>query len=284
MTSTYDVLSDIHLDFWVRYNSNLMKMEKRIAAFTNSLIPETPSSVLVIPGDMGHYNIQNLMFVQKLKETYKYILIVAGNHDYYLVSKKQRKRYEHNSMNRWEEMKGIYSEIEGVHVLEGNTITIEDITFGGTGMWYDFSYAMQKMNKSFTQIESVWHQEMSDASLIKGLPTNTFMMFDQERSRIERIIDDSDVIITHVGPDWSKIPHEYELDITSSFFYFDGSPYFHKLEGKSWVFGHTHVHFDYMKYGCWFINNSLGYPSENIGKETKIVSITHDADYSSVFI
>lgn len=272
-TISYDVISDIHLDFWVRYDSNQKKLERNIDQFIASILPENPSSVLVIAGDMGHYNKQNIIFIKKLKEIYAHILIVPGNHDYYLISSKQKYKYKLDSMNRWNEMKEMYLELEGVHVLEGDTITIEGTTFGGTGMWYDFSFGMKTMNKSYTQIESDWHQIMNDATLIKGLPTNTFMMFDKERTRLEQILDDSDVIITHVGPDWSKIPHEYQMDVSTSFYYFDGTPYFEKLEGKTWIFGHTHVRYDYMKDGCWFINASLGYPSESKASPRKIVTI-----------
>lgn len=266
-----DVISDIHLDFWVKLEHNPIKFEKNIRNFVLNILPETPSSILIIAGDMGHNNKQNFIFITILKEYYEHILIVPGNHDYYLESSNQKKKYKNNSMNRWNEMKTMYQELDRVHVLEGDTIEIEGILFGGTGMWYDFSYGIQHLNKSYTALENILRSDMNDYKLTGGLPRFPYDMFQQEKDRLEQIVH-ADVLITHVGPDWSRMPEKYRLDPCSSFYFFDGKPYFHLLENKTWIFGHTHVKYDYMAHGCWFVNASLGYPKENNGQK-QIITI-----------
>lgn len=139
----FDLISDIHLDFWVEHSGNLAKMNRQLDAFIQLLLPASPSSTLVIAGDLGHFNKQNAMMLTRLKELYKHIVIAAGNHDYYLVSKSIKNKYKRNSLHRWAEMKQLLDPLPGVHILDGNSIEMDGIRFGGCGMWYDFQYGLQ---------------------------------------------------------------------------------------------------------------------------------------------
>ncbi len=58
----FDLISDIHLDFWVDYSSNHIKLNKNQDNFVRLILPEAPSSTLVIAGDIGHYNKQEYIF------------------------------------------------------------------------------------------------------------------------------------------------------------------------------------------------------------------------------
>ncbi|MNP56646.1 hypothetical protein D3C76_1513890 [compost metagenome] len=88
---------------------------------------------------MGHYNKQNYRFLEKLKEYYSYIILVTGNHDYYLISK-------------------------------------------------------------------------------SGLPGRIEAMFAEEKAKLNRILASSDVIVTHIPPDWSVIPKGAENDLANSYY------------------------------------------------------------------
>ncbi|WGV60121.1 hypothetical protein QIH01_02985 [Brevibacillus brevis] len=157
--------------------------------------------------------------------------------------------------------------LTNVHYLDGDMVEIDDITYGGVGMWYDFSYGMKELGYSEEALYSKWWDVMNDSRLIKGLLDKSFTFADEEKKKLEAIIDSSDVIITHVGGDWSNAYR----DLVSSFYYFDGSPYFSKLSGKVWCFGHTHQRSDYVAHGCRFVNAALGYPGE--GKRRSAVHI-----------
>lgn len=95
----FDYMNDIHLDFWVRFDKNQIKFEKRTREFTNSLIPKQKSKILVIGGDIGHYNRQGYWFLDEVSKFYDKVLIVFGNHDYYLISNHQAKKYGKSSVN-----------------------------------------------------------------------------------------------------------------------------------------------------------------------------------------
>jgi metallophosphoesterase superfamily enzyme len=97
---TFDLTSDIHIDFWVDATNNAQKQKKNFRTLINKLLPSNPSDTLVIAGDLGHYNHQNKLFLITLREFYKNIILVHGNHDLYMISASIRKSFLYNSFNR----------------------------------------------------------------------------------------------------------------------------------------------------------------------------------------
>ena len=238
-----------------------------INRFIEEILPPTQQEVLVIAGDLGHDNFQNYLFLNELKKYYKHIILVAGNHDFYLVSSKDRFRFNRDSIKRLQNMKELALSIPNVHFLEGNTVEIDKVVYGGTGMWYDFEYSIQNFNLNKEEVYDIWHAVMNDGMYIKNLGSFYHLdYFNEQKEKLSSIIEQSDVIITHVGPDWSRIHPQYELDHTSSFYFFDGSCYFPYIDKKVWVYGHTHTRADYINHGCRFINASLGYPEQRKGR------------------
>lgn len=271
----FDLISDIHLDFWVENSSNHSKQDSRLEDFLRNILPEVTSNILVIAGDLGHYNKQNFRLLEKLKKHYKYILLVPGNHDYYLVTNSIKNKYKRNSMNRYFEMKTMAEQLDGVFFLDGNKIKLDEIVFGGCGMWYDFEYGLKKLNSDWDSIFDNWKSISNDAKLIEGLPRRIEAMFKEERLKLQRILVDADVVITHIAPDWSRVPVDIEMELFNSFYYFDGTEYFQTLNGRIWCYGHLHKRMDYINSGCRFINASLGYPDESNNVPQRILNVTH---------
>ncbi|MFX3635533.1 MAG: metallophosphoesterase [Candidatus Pristimantibacillus sp.] len=269
----FDLISDIHLDFWVEYSRNHLKVNKRLDEFIRNIVPEKPSRTLVIAGDLGHYNKQNYMLLNKLKAHYKYILIVAGNHDYYLITKSIRNKYRYNSVDRLNEMKQMVNSLPDVVYLDGNVVQIDGIAFGGAGMWYDFEYGAQKLHKSKDEIYEHWQSYSNDSVLIAGTPRLTESMFQSEADKLSRIVEASDVIVTHISPDWAAIPEDRLNHLANSYYYFDGASYFPQIKDKIWCYGHVHRREDYINHQCRFINASLGYPDENESLPKKIMMV-----------
>lgn len=273
MLKHFDVISDIHLDFWVKMDTDPRKTVKKMKEFIEKILPdEKLSNTLLIAGDLGHYNLQNATFLKEMREHYKNILLVFGNHDYYMISKKMIDKFKDDSLNRTKDMLEMAGKIEGVQYLNGNIVELDGIKFGGTGMWFDFSFGIQKHHCPISRQEYLYKEYMNDHYHMRGLPRQSLNMFWNEQNKLNGVIEGSDVIMTHYGPDWSKVPSDYMDNPTTSFYFFDGKPYFDKIKGKTWLFGHTHRHYDYMKHGCWFINNAFGYPKE-FTKSRKIVNI-----------
>ncbi|MBD0380984.1 metallophosphoesterase family protein [Paenibacillus sedimenti] len=271
----FDLISDIHLDFWIKYSGNYSKLEEQMDEFIQSILPDSPSNILVIAGDLGHFNQQNFIFINKMMEIYKNILIVAGNHDYYLESKSIKNKYRKNSLNRWNEMRQFIQRFSNVMILDGTLVEIDNINFGGCGMWYDFQYGYQVLKASELEVFNHWKSVSNDSVLIEGKPRLVELMFQEEKQKLNQVLYQSDVIVTHFSPDWAHVPIDRAHDLATSFYYFDGREFFNQIKNKIWCFGHVHKRMDYMHYDCRFVNASLGYPGENKGLPSKIINVNH---------
>lgn len=256
----FDYINDVHLDFWVPLDNNQLKFEKKTKEFANRMLPEQPTNTLLIGGDLGHYNKQNYWFLEELAKVYTNILLVIGNHDFYMITKNQEKKYQYNSFNRVKEMKELANQLPQVTYLEGNTFEIDGVTFGGTGMWYDFSYGQKHLGKNFEDIRKEWSWFSNDSRKIKGFLTEE--RYESEKEKLEKIIQQSDVVLTHVGPLHEFSPYRQEEVLFNSFYFFDGEKYIQKYQSKIWCFGHVHIREQYYKNDWTFISYGLGYPDQ----------------------
>lgn len=272
---SFDAVSDIHLDFYASINHTEHEMKKQIQQLITNILPSQPQEILVIAGDLGHDNHQNLFFLKELKTIYSTILFVAGNHDYYLISDSIRQKYHNDSKLRINEMKAFVQTIPNVHFLEGNIIEINGVRFGGTGMWYDFQFSIQHYNCSYDSVFSIWKKTMNDSRRISNL--GSFYereYFFEQKKKLDAIISELDVIITHVGPYWKQtaplLHHLFEKHIPS-FYFFDATEYAPLIHNKVWIHGHSHLRQSYTFNRCRIINPALGYPFEK--DDRKIITV-----------
>lgn len=264
-----DVTSDIHLDSWISPHIPEFAQEVLFHQLIKKLLPEIPSTVLIIAGDLGHYNKQNAMFLRVVKQYYDDIILVFGNHDIYLLTHAQRKIYHRNSMERLNEMMEMTQKIEGVHYLNGTTVEINGLTFGGTGMWYHNDFAKKEHHKTGLQCRHMFYKYMLDSKvvLMPGEEKRKFghdyeKLFRTEYKKLEKIYKQCDCIITHVGPDWSRMLAVWKAKPESTFFYFNGKELLNGItkENVVWIFGHTHDKYYYEhESGVYMVCNPLDY-------------------------
>lgn len=266
---TISILSDLHLDMHFK---SYRQTTGEIKAFFDPIFKpggiET-ADVLVIAGDLGHYNTHNLWIIEFLKEHFfKHIVCVLGNHDYYLLNRLQQLDYNMDSFERVQEMRDQLNAIDGIHCLNGNVVEIEGIRFGGCDSWYDGQYGMWLYDRKGTKgdwMQRLWTMSMNDSRLIYGIKR-----FDEiweiEKPKIEAVYQACDVMITHVSPsiDPEHIDKRYRNDKETGFFSFDGEEYVKNTSAKVWIYGHTHTPNDFEWHGVRLICNQLGYPGENM--------------------
>jgi DNA repair exonuclease SbcCD nuclease subunit len=77
---TFAILGDTHFDF--HFNPNAPVTERLFDAKFKSILEANPADVLLIPGDIGHYNAQNLECLKHLRRYYDRVVVTFGNHDY----------------------------------------------------------------------------------------------------------------------------------------------------------------------------------------------------------
>jgi len=253
-----DYISDLHLDFWINGDINGKKLDDKIEKFINMIQP-AGGDVLVIAGDLTHYNSQLVSLFKQLKQIYNEIVVTWGNHDLYLISNSMRNKYKYYSLNRLIELKEICYDA-GVTFLDGQTVKIGDVVFGGTGMWYDLPTP--------SDIDD-WKRIMNDSRLImekKSLSCSfdTQKFYNKEKAKLEKI--KCDVLISHVP--CFKIPDQMmdPLFIGNESNKFYHAPLYELVEStncKIHVAGHTHTSYDF-QYGAVNLKiNPLGYPMEN---------------------
>jgi len=260
------ITSDIHIDFWVGINGSVKKQQKTMRLLIEKLLPAEKSDTLVIAGDIGHYNHQNKLLFETLREYYKNVIWVHGNHDLYMISNSVKKKYGCNSFERLEDMIKTADKIDGVHYLNGNIVEIDGFKFGGCGMWYNYDYAMKVWKMPHIQCVQMWNDYLNDANLIKvpwkGIigKINVEEYFDEQLELLKQVYLKSDVIVTHINPDWENIHAKWRFP-ESTFFTFDGRGIIKKLdENKMWIFGHTHDKYFYSHpSGCTMICNPVDY-------------------------
>lgn len=253
-----DILSDLHLDFWVKPNKNT-KISRLLQVLDDLLDSSKETEVLIVAGDISHYPVQ-LEILEKIAQIYNYqkIFCVLGNHDLYLVSNSQRDTYK-NSIQKQQEYYAYKSEV--VTILDGDIVEYKGIKFGGAMGWYDGSY-LNRSSLSREDNVGLWKRIMNDSVYIKGYK-DFYEIFEQEESKIKNILT-ADIVITHVCPlsQSNAFQERYRYELSNMFYAFNGEKYLEETDAKFWVYGHSHGNYSFNVYDTLCVMNTLGYPSE----------------------
>ena len=289
---TFAVLGDTHFDFWLTQNFQ----EKHFDVHFRAMLEASPADVLLLPGDIGHYNVQNLACLKQLQRYYSRVIVTFGNHDYYLVTHSVRDKYRyrnpnHPSEERVMEMKKMIQDAEGIDYVDGNIVEIGGIKIGGATGWYDGSL-LANNGKTYEDIQWEWRLQMNDANLIYPRGNNEGVKFDSlfqsQKHRLNAVYQECDIMMTHVSPlsEWNQFIQMYNfqpalaaldpnyaqnheaLDDYRAFYCFDGKKYLEGGSMKHWVFGHTHRNFHrgYERADGKVIDircSSIGYPKNS---------------------
>jgi predicted phosphodiesterase len=279
-----DIISDIHINsHFSEINPNIDNIRK----FWNKLEPK--GEILIIAGDMGEVNIQNVNFLKTLKKLfYKEIICVFGNHDLhclhnrvlYLYNEKKEPIQQplYNSYkDKIENAKKLYKE-NGIILLDGELVNINGIKIGGTMGWYDGKYSsIHRISlgkhpsfqyREFDDLQELWECSMPDSDIKSMYKFNELSKIENEK--INNIVENCDIMITHINPSIEK-EHQNQFwkdSPTTGFYSFDGKEFLNKFKGKHWIFGHSHFncnHLIELNNGekINLISNTLGYSSNN---------------------
>lgn len=255
-----DIISDIHVDLWLKDHKG-----KKLKDFVTKLLPTNISDTLIVAGDIGHYNTQNINTLKYLKEHYKDVLFVHGNHDMWLISNQQCSIYDWNSNNRIKELEDCVNGLDGIHYLNGNIININGVNVGGTCGYADTSFAQKQFKMNHNNIKNHLYKNFADSRYIYVGPGKKFDFmeyFNNQKDKLDKIVNDCDILVTHYIPIYERMRVEYKEDPYSTFFHFNGYDLVKKFKNKTWIYGHTHDSYDYVYDDVRFICNPLGYKGE----------------------
>jgi len=291
---TFDILSDLHINAW---SKELYPNEREVRRIWNRLEPQ--GDVLLIAGDIGEIPQQNANFLKTLKRLYyKEIVCVLGNHDLHCLYNRALYLYDETheliQMSGWEsyhekidETKRLYADA-GIHLLDGNVITLDGVSIGGSMGWYDGAYTkIHRIDlgkhhffryREYEDMQELWKASMPDDDI---KPLGWFDgLFKEEYQKLDAIVEHCDIMMTHINPsilkehqnpDWKDSP-------TCGFYSFQGKALIEKFKGKLWLFGHSHYRGEYEitnNYrGFKLSANALGYPSEKGGLKLHVMTYT----------
>lgn len=286
------IMGDTHFDFYFSSNSSSIS-ERLFHLKIGYHLENIGADVLIIAGDLGHYNAQNIQALRLLKKYVERIIVTFGNHDYYLISKSIVSKYQYKSgrlggsHERVAEMKVMIEDEDGIEYVDGNVIEIDGIRIGGATGWYDGSLLYDN-RKTTDEIQAIWEKDMNDANTIyptakHGMKFDT--LFKEQKHRLDAVYQNCDIMVSHVSPlsEWKQFVEMYNyhkplegfyqnfsstheaLQDYRAFYCFDGKEYLDNGSMTHWIFGHTHRNFSrtYQREDgkeIEIICNSIGYP------------------------
>jgi len=159
-----DYISDLHIDFWFKDYDSLNESELKSSYLHKNVFCNAQGEILLIAGDIGHYNHQNIVFLELLLELYdyKHIFFVLGNHDYYTIAK-ERERFNADSFLRIKELKKSLQKYKNITLLDGEIYEYKGIKIGGCSMWYDGKYAQQlNLKLSHEAVMELWKTKIME--------------------------------------------------------------------------------------------------------------------------
>lgn len=250
-------ISDLHINFRLTDNTSKKELEKSTREWVRRVIHE--GDILLIGGDFSESNRQSLWILEEASRHYKKVLFVTGNHDRWLVSEDDRKRYG-TSSNRVNELLDKASNIAGVIPMQRNIVTIEGITFAGDGLWYNvtntkdmFSYLNHTNDNKYIH-EGVCEDEVPAFLFEKS--NNWYNTLKNKKI---------DLFLSHVPPIHPIIsPFAPDYRFNSPVDY---------LAAPLWVCGHSHLRGEWEDKGTKFHMNTVGYPDEFSGTLTRVKEI-----------
>lgn len=229
-----DVVADLHLDF----HTSTEKVKGFVENFVSEMQYKS-KEVIIVGGDISHYNEMSAEFLRQLAKIWKYVLVIPGNHDWYLQDKYYENRYADliKSLENEDNIKFLMDKVE---IFEYKGIKI-----AGTMMFY---------NVNELRDYAMWKSILSDS----GFMTREFVI-SQNNKDVEyynRVINDVDIFVSHI-PIVNLDGHATTRNL---FLNVDVNP----KKGVLYLSGHTHypknsvdVKSDYDA-----INVSYGYPNE----------------------
>ena len=115
------VASDLHIEY---IKEDVIKVE-------NFIEPKSP--ILVLAGDIGSlYRFDQLFnFLKDISKSFKYVLYVPGNHEFYMMSNIKPLPFR-ILLNR---LYQIENKIKNLFILNKSSVIIENICFIGSTLW-----------------------------------------------------------------------------------------------------------------------------------------------------
>lgn len=200
-----------------------------------------------------------LNYLSSLNERYDNVIWVMGNHEHYgnsFIHTKQNivARCKENGWNNF-------------HVLEKETLEIEDTIFFGATMWTTFRNGNPlSMNECQMYMQDYNYIHVGPGSYQDKIKLTTYDTAAECKRTLVKLkefaelkTDKKKVVVTHMAPHSKSLDPTYANSLVNDAYYEDVSELILDSDIKLWCHGHCHVNNDYMIGDCRVLSNTRGY-------------------------
>jgi Icc-related predicted phosphoesterase len=223
------ILSDLHFEFSQDQGKDFIANQN-----------DSDYDLLILAGDIAPVGILLSVF-QKFRKAAgnRPIVFVPGNHEYY-----------HSSL---EEANNIFSQLDEIHVLNGNVVNIGDVRIVGTTLWFPHSGMMQASD-----------YQINDFHKISDLNQWLNHRSRWEANFLNQNIQENDIVVTHYLPCYDSVDDKFKNSNLNKYFVHNVKPLVEDCGVKLWVHGHTHSSVDYTLGSTRVVCNPCGYPGHDL--------------------
>lgn len=281
--------SDVHLEMAPILLENSENADVLVLAGDICLakvIDEYPSDILDL---LASQNGRIHHFFDTCSERFKHIIYVFGNHEH----------YSYDIQNSMQRIKSCLSYIKNLHILERESVVIDDVTFLGATLWTDMNggdentldevgYSINDFrlitNSNKQQLDNVNEQTLSTAfdAPVKWSTLDAMVQFKKTVDWIDQVRELVDikklVIVTHHAPSFQSIHPSYVYDTISNGGYASDLDKFiqERPDILLWFHGHIHHKQDYVIGNTKILANPRGY------KFKEVIADTFKLEYISI--
>ena len=270
------LISDIHLDFDIAIFDKIKTVDVSAEGDMSVLwypIPmeEDDETTLVIAGDIwyGRKFLKRRYkngdsWLKRVSANFKYVVFVLGNHDYW----GQNLSFEPQLIREEILEQGILN----AHLLEKNSIVLDNVKFLGGTLWTDFNKSPLVMMQAsgvmtpdykYIKIGPNWSRLRPEPILGIFNKTVKFIFENGKKDHPQQRV----VCVTHMAPSLRSIAPQFANSSTNPFYYsdLDIELCYEEHDISLWFHGHTHVPLDYVLHEkTRVVCNPRGYSSERV--------------------
>ena len=228
------ILSDLHLEF---------------GTFEP---PQLDADVIVLAGDI-HVGYDSLEWAKEYFVD-KPVIYVLGNHEYYGSSLQ-----EHLSL-----LKSLTQD-SNIHLLENESIQIDDVQFLGCTLWTDFNLhnKARSAKNMATRYISDYDMIKYGASKRKLKSADIFKQHQRSLRWLSKQLKSAPigkrVVVTHHSPSQKSLSNDSNYNVMSAAYASNLDDIVSESSADLWIHGHIHAHKDYMIGNTRVICNPRGY-------------------------
>lgn len=249
----FRLFSDIHLEM------ELWKNARPIGDhFIVPPLPDDRETILLLPGDVAYLDKPYMLlpFLAKMKQRFKEVVYVPGNHEFY-----------GGSLTHSVERARAPIQMTRTKLLDNQTCVIDNVLFIGTTLWTDYGNNHLVMFDASTKMRDyhVIRIGGDDGYRYKITPNDILARHNECRRWLTEQLEkghagdyDGVVVLTHHAPCSKSIAVRFAGDNLNGCYFSDLSELM-DFGPTLWVHGHTHTPFDYDMYQTRVMCEPRGY-------------------------